>query len=138
MQFDKYEGLLRLYGFDSVPPEQARAWLDDTAMLFDHTAPVADRSSRFWASDIQAGSRHIAIGGSQELIDTGFYREALYWIIATRARCLTVLHDAGEDAAPFMTSFVAMTDTLAIATLDQRAARSEAILAWIGSRYPSI
>lgn len=131
MEPGAYEGLLALYGFDTVTPGQAQAWLDDTATLFDHTAPLAVDSARFWASDIHAGARPIAIGGSQELVDTGFHREALYWIIATRVRCLTVLNDAGKDTGPFMNAFTSMTRALDIATPVQRAVRSEAILTWV-------
>lgn len=138
MAAENYEGLLRLYGFDTVSPEQAGAWLDDTATLFERTAPVAEGSKRFWASDIHASARPIAIGGSQELIDTGFHREALYWIIATSARCLTVLNDADEDIAPFMGAFRAMTGELGIATRQQRVNRSESILSWIQTQPPSI
>ena len=127
----EYESLLALYGFDDISPSQAQEWLDDTTTLFDATAAIAVRSPRFWASDIQAGARPIAIDGSQKLIDAGDHREALYWIIATRTRCLTVLHDAGIQTSPYLGAFRDMTGTLSIATAAQRSRRSAGILAWI-------
>ena len=36
-------------------------------------------------------SRPIAIGGSQELIEAGLHREAVFWLVATYARCEKVL-----------------------------------------------
>ena len=126
-----YEELLKLYGFDVVTKEQAQSCLDDTAALFDHVAPLAAESARFWASDITADSRDISIGGSQQLIDARNHREALYWIIATRTRCLTVLDDAGKDTCPFMRSFNDMTLALGICTAPQRMVRTSAILEWI-------
>jgi hypothetical protein len=46
-----------------------------------------------------------------------------------------VLNDAGQDTAPFMDAFAAMTGALRIANSRQRADRSEAILAWVDSIY---
>ena len=131
MNSAEYEQLLRLYGFDVVTKDQAQSWLDDTAALFDHVAPLAAESARFWATDITADARDISIGGSQQLIDTGLHREALYWIIATRTRCLSVMHDAGNNPAPFMRTFNDMTLSLGICTGPQRWVRTRAILEWI-------
>lgn len=133
MKPNDYEELLSLYGFDVVHREQAQTWLNDTATLFDHTAMLAENSDRFWASDITADARSISICGTQELIDAGNHREALYWIIATRARCLTVMADAGVDASEFMRPFNDMTLALGMRTRPQRLMRSREILAWIES-----
>lgn len=128
-----YESLLALYGFDDVTAERAQQWLLDTALLFDHVAPMAASSTRFWASDIRSDARDIAIGGSQRLIDAGMHREALYWIIATRVRCLTVLNDEGADTVPYMPAFCRLTSELNVATAPQRSQRSVHILTWIGA-----
>lgn len=128
-----YEELLALYGFYIVTKDQAQSWLDDTAALFDHAAHLAADSSRFWASDIQADARPISIGGSQLLIDSGFHREALYWIIATRTRCLTVMNDSNADTSPYLPAFNGMTEFLGIRTLHQRQRRTATILDWIES-----
>lgn len=131
MHDDHYEELLAHYGFRDVSREQAQAWLDDTATLFDYAAPLAAESARFWASDIKTDARAISIGGSQHLIDTGLHREALYWIIATRTRCLTVMNDMEADVTPFIRAFNDMTLSLGILTAPQRTIRTRGILDWI-------
>ena len=51
-----------------------------------------------FASDISEVGRPISIGGSREIIDGGYHREAVYWIVATYSRCLAILHnDASRD-----------------------------------------
>lgn len=131
MEPTDYEGLLALYEFDTVTMIQAQGWLDSIATLFDATKELAAKSSRFWATDIQAGARHIAIDGSQQLIDTGNHREALYWIIATSTRCLTVRSDADIDSSDFLPAFTEMLSVMGIETAKQRQERSAAILDWI-------
>lgn len=131
-----YESLLALYGFDTVTESQAQAWLDATARLFDATTDIAAESDRFWASDIQADARHIAIDGSQRLIDSGVHREALYWIIATSSRCLSVMNDAEADTSAFEKPFAALVESLGIANADQRAMRTAKILEWIKNETP--
>lgn len=130
-----YETLLSLYGFDDVTRDQAQSWLEDTAVLFDHAALLANDSSRFWAGDVKADARTIAIGGSQELVDANLHREALYWIIATQTRCLTVMNDVGADTSAFTPAFLQMTGALSIDTAESRSARTSPILAWIDKPF---
>ena len=126
-----YESLLDLYGFANAVPAEAQRWLNETRTLFDATTTVAAQSTRFWASDIHEEARAIAIGGSQHMIDSGHHREALYWIIATRVRCLTVLDDAGIDLSPFLPAFHDLTGSFQIETPVQRASRNLNIRAWV-------
>lgn len=128
---DAYEALLALYGFDAVSREQANYWLQETEQLLDASAPLAAESHRFWATDILADAKPIAIGGSRQLIDAGLHREALYWIIATSARCLVVRADAGADAAPYLPAFTAMLTEMGLAKSEDRRQGSEKILALI-------
>lgn len=54
----------------------------------------------FFASDLSHAARTISIDGSQVLIDRGLHREAIFWIVATFARCQMVFHaDAPADLA---------------------------------------
>lgn len=128
-----YEGMLTLFGFDSVTHDQAQNWLNETATLFDSTTAIASGSKRPWASDIQQDARCIAIGGSQQLIDSGFHREALYWIIATSARCLVARADAEDNSGMFQASFEAMLDTMGLRQAESLSRRNQAILKWISS-----
>lgn len=129
MPANAYEELLSLYGFQSITPHQAQTWLDETADILDATREHAERSERFWATDLLAPE--IAIGGSQELINTGLYREALFWIIATRARCLVLFHDEGINPSTFSAALARMLSTMNLESPEKRAARSLAIIDWV-------
>jgi hypothetical protein len=135
MKRANYEQLLALYGFDTVTSSQARDWLDVAARLFDATAGIAKSSTRFWATDIHTEARHIAIDGSQRLIEGGYHREALYWIIATSSRCLTVQGDMGFDSEDFHKDYGRMLRQMGFEKMEDRKERSSRILAWIGSDF---
>lgn len=92
----QYEHLLALLGCENLSPAQADSHLSAVALTFDAAAAVV-RSPFPFASDISAAARPIAIDGSRHLIVRGDHREAVFWIVATFARCLSVLH---QDAAP--------------------------------------
>lgn len=128
---ENYEPLLALFSFDTVTRQQAQSWLDFTARLFDATTEIAKKSERFWASDIQPIARHIAIDGSQQLIDEGQHREAVFWIVATSSRCLTVRCDAKVDSVDFLREYWHMLRALFMETAELRQRKSEAILDWI-------
>lgn len=125
-----YEDLLALYGFHDISSTQAQSWLNETERLLDATVEIAAGSQRFWATDIQADAKIIAISGSQQLIDAELHREALYWIIATSARCLVARADAGADSASYLSAFNAMLSRLGLASTRERNERSLAILDW--------
>lgn len=129
MSTEAYEELLALYGFADVEQDQAQRWLDLTADILAENADLAQASSRFWASDLLAPE--IAIGGSQELINAGLHREALYWIIATSARCLTLRADAEVGASSFEAEFNHMLAELRLLTHAERSIRSDHILQWV-------
>ncbi len=87
---DVYELLLRLLGVEGLSRGIVQGHLDALAGTFDATAAVA-RSPFFFSTDLTPQARPIAIDGSQDLIDAGDHREAVFWIVATFARCHTVL-----------------------------------------------
>lgn len=131
MEPNRYESLLALYGFDAVDAGLAQAWLDSTARLFDETIGFAATSNRFWATDIQGPGRQIAIDASQRLIDHGLHREALFWILATSARCLVVREDAGVDYGTYVPAFTAMLNEIRVRSATYRGRRTNDILTWI-------
>ncbi len=62
--------------------------------VFD-VAKTMVKTPFFFASDISDIARPIAIDGSLKLIERGYHREAIFWIVATYSRCQKVLyHDA--------------------------------------------
>lgn len=91
-----YPTLLRQLGCDGCDRATVQAHLDRLADVFDRTAEVS-RTPFSFSGDITAAARPIAIAGSQELIDNGDHREAVFWIIATYARCVQILAVDGPD-----------------------------------------
>ncbi|GHJ42633.1 hypothetical protein Sm713_82420 [Streptomyces sp. TS71-3] len=87
---DLYPELLDLLGCGHLPARRVQHHLRELAATFDATTQVA-RTPFFFSSDITAAARPIAVAGSQALIDAGDHREAVFWIIATFARCHTIL-----------------------------------------------
>jgi len=100
-----YETLLEQLGCASMSPERAGRHLDALAEAFDVATEVIG-TPVFFASDISKAARPIAIDGSRELIANGDHREAIFWIVATWARCQNVFHlDAPEMETRFEPGF---------------------------------
>ncbi|MEU9619193.1 MULTISPECIES: hypothetical protein [unclassified Streptomyces] len=95
-QVHRYPELLELLGCAGLSARRTGHHLDELARTFDAAARVA-RTPFFFSSDITAEARPIAIGGSRQLIERGDHREAVFWIIATFARCHAVLAADAPD-----------------------------------------
>ncbi len=93
---DFYETLLEPLGCADLSGDEVARHLPALADAFD-AAAGALTTPIFFASDISADARHIAIDGSRELIEHGDHREAVFWMLATYARCQHVL---ATDAPP--------------------------------------
>ena len=92
-----YQDLLRLLGCAELTPQRVEHHLLALARTFDAAAAAA-KTQFFFTSDITPQARRIAIDGSRDLIQTGHHREAVFWIVATFARCHTILAvDAPRD-----------------------------------------
>jgi hypothetical protein len=88
--FAVYPDLLELLGCESWSRSRTEQHMRMLERTFDATVHVA-RTPFFFSGDITAAARPIAIDGSWRLIDDGNHREAVFWIIATFARCHTIL-----------------------------------------------
>ncbi|MEU9096003.1 hypothetical protein [Streptomyces sp. NPDC048428] len=95
-QPELYRELLELLGCADVSERRVRHHVAELARTFDATVPVA-RTPFFFSSDLTEQARPIAVDGSLELLDRGEHREAVFWTVATFARCHTVL--AADDPA---------------------------------------
>lgn len=134
-RLDDYETLLVLQGSAGLSGAQVKDHLAALAEVFD-VAAAAIRTPIFFATDISPEARVIAIDGSRELIERGDHREAVFWIVATYARCLSIL---SRDAAPevyeqFRPGFAALLADLGIggdADLEMRAVEVRAALPWL-------
>jgi len=97
-RLEVYGRLLELTGCAAAQPDQVQRHLDRLAVTFDRAAALA-RTPFFFSSDITPVARPIAIGGSQDLIAAGRHREAVFWVIATYARCQRILSADAPDVA---------------------------------------
>ncbi len=89
-RLDFHETLLQLLGCAELSPARVERHLATLTEVFDATTPVVT-TPFFFASDLGAGARPIAIDGTRDLIERGYHREAVFWIVATYSRCLIVL-----------------------------------------------
>ncbi|MFI1097889.1 hypothetical protein [Streptomyces sp. NPDC020917] len=117
-----HEDLLALLGCERLPADRVRQQLWELAVTFDAAAAAGAalgpaRTPFFFSSDITPGARPIAIDGSQALIESGDHREAVFWIIATFARCHAILSaDAPELHEARMPAFRSAVADLGIAS----------------------
>jgi hypothetical protein len=116
----EYEHLLALLGCADLAPGLVARRLDAVAERFDEAAavlarahepppstaatpavergsaersaaPTGDHSFPF-AADLAPAARPVAIDGSRDLVAGGNHREAVFWVVATAARCHAVLN----------------------------------------------
>jgi hypothetical protein len=129
---DFYPELLELLGCVHLSRLRVQHHLRGLAQTFDAAVAVA-RSRFFFSSDITPVARPIAIDGGQELIDGNLHREAMFWIIATYARCHTILAADAPRAArhEFLPAFEAALGDLGITSADDLRYRAEAVLRFL-------
>jgi hypothetical protein len=126
-----YEELLRLLGCADVTPSRAEHHLRAMTEVFDATVPLS-RTPFFFSSDITVVARPIAVDGGRELIAQGLHREAIFWIVATYARCLKILAaDAPAVHADFTPGFEELVATLGIASPADLARRAQDVLGYL-------
>lgn len=113
-----YEELLKLLGCADWTSQRAEHHLAGLARTFDAAASVA-KTPYFFSSDITTAARPIAIDGSRELIKNGLHREAVFWIVATFARCHKIMAaDAPELQRELLPAFQAVVADLGITSSD--------------------
>jgi hypothetical protein len=110
-----YEPLLEALGCARMSRERVEQHLRALERTFDAAASVVN-TPFFFASEIGADGRLIAIDGSRDLIEHGYHREAIFYIAATFARCDKILY---HDASPVVRddhlgSFLALLDDLGV------------------------
>ncbi len=136
-----YDELLALLGCAHLDRTHVANHLAALTEVFDATAGVldglAEPSPLFFASDLSPEARPIAIDGSRALIERGEHREAVFWIVATFARCLTVLdRDAPRETfdlyAPAFAELLADLGLASPADLRARARTTAAYLPRLG------
>lgn len=131
-RLDFYEELLRLLGCRTLRPQQVAGHLAALTAAFD-AAKTTIKTPFPFAADLTDLARPVAIDGSRELIEQGNHREAIFWIIATYARCQQVFAQDGTPAqlAEFTPSFQALLADLGIACHADLRQRSDQVIAFL-------
>ncbi|WP_412737870.1 hypothetical protein [Krasilnikovia sp. MM14-A1259] len=124
-----YGDLLDLLGCANLSAERAAFHLRGLAATFD-TAAAAARTLFPFSHDITASTRRIAIDGSDALIRQGDQREAVFWMIATYARCHKILAaDAPRHVQQsLMPAFNDLLDEMGITGSKDLLARCDAVV----------
>jgi hypothetical protein len=127
-----YEVLLEMLGCAQMSRERVEHHLAALAELFDAAKAVIKTPYRF-AADLSDIARPIAIDGSRELIERGYHREAVFWIVATFARCHDVLsRDAPlEMQERFRPAFRQLLADLGITSFAEFHRRGEQVRAFL-------
>lgn len=125
---DLYWELLALLGCADWMPQQVQRHLDSLERTFDAAAAVAE-TPFFFSSDITPAARPIAVDASRELIQSGFHREAVFWIVATFARCHMILGtDAPQLQRSLTPAFNALLADLGVHSRDDLVQRGKQVL----------
>jgi hypothetical protein len=127
-----YPDLLQLLGCAELAADRVDHHLAALARTFDAAAAVA-KSQFFFSSDITPAARSISIDGMRGLIRAGNHREAVFWIVATFARCHKIL---AADAPPsaqreFAPGFDDVLADLGIFSIDDLITRAESVMQFL-------
>jgi hypothetical protein len=95
---DRYPPLLAELGCAGVAPDRVSAHLDAMAAAFD-AAAAGPAAPFFFAADLTPAARPVAVDGARELVAAGDHREAVFWLVATFARCVQALDATGAPSA---------------------------------------
>ena len=124
-RLDVHERMLRTLGAGSFNERQVLNCLAEVGKAFDFACSVIESPYRF-AADMTEATRPIAIEGSLEMIEQGYHREAMFWILAIYSRCRAVVSaDTSADTlADFDLGYWRLLGSLGIETLEDLGARA--------------
>ncbi|SCG71663.1 hypothetical protein [Micromonospora inositola] len=126
---DRYPELLASLDGGGVGPDRVRGHLAGLAATYDEAARVA-RTPFVFSADISPAARPVVVDGSAELIAAGRHREAMFWIVATYARCHSILAaDAPGREVALRPAFEAAVADLGVASAAQRRRRADEVVA---------
>ncbi|NKY28260.1 hypothetical protein HGB38_18815 [Nocardia gamkensis] len=125
---DRYEGLLAHLCPPEFGADQAEQMVTDLAEVFDRAVDAA-RSPFPFSADITAHGRPIAIDAARRLLTAGEHREAVFWMIATYARCQQILEVDGSegDRRACTQRLRAALSQIGISSYSDLAARADAV-----------
>jgi hypothetical protein len=93
---DVHESTLKFLGSRSMNRVDVERHLEDLSYTFDRVVEIAQSPSL--GDKVNKATRPVVIEAAWEVINDGFHREAMSWILSIRAMCQqTILRDAPED-----------------------------------------
>jgi hypothetical protein len=96
-QLQIYDSMLDIVGVTKLTRAQAEFHLAALIEAFDVAKQYA-KTPFFLSTNISDLARPLMIDGTRELIETGYHREATFWIMAVFSWCQKILvNDAPED-----------------------------------------
>ncbi len=112
--------------------ERVEEHLGALTAVFD-VAKAVIKTPFVWAADLSDIARPVVIDGSRELIEGGFHREAIFWMVVTYSRCQQVLaRDAPERLQEqFSPAYRQLLGDLGISSFADLQQRSVQIKAWL-------
>jgi hypothetical protein len=130
---DFYPPLIRLLTGDAFKAGSLPGFLKELETTFDLAANTRGPSARYpFRSDISFSSRPVAIDGSRRLIESAYPMEAVFWMVATFARCHAILSmDAPQLQQKRLPAFHAFMSGLGITGTDAMGRRNEELLAFL-------
>lgn len=102
-----YMDLLTVLGCQHLGPTKITLHLERLEETFDAAASVA-KTPLFFSTDLTKEAKAISIQGSRELIQEGHHHEAIFWMVATYARC----HQVFALDAPHLLSMKGFNELL--------------------------
>ncbi|MBA3945199.1 MAG: hypothetical protein H0X37_11625 [Herpetosiphonaceae bacterium] len=129
---DFYPSLLELLGCAQMSRAQVEQHLAVLTTAFDAAKAVIKTPFSF-AADISDLARPVAIDGSRELIERGYHREAIFWMVATYSRCQQIFAcDASrETQEQFNPGYRQLLGDLEITSFADLQQRSDQVKAWL-------
>ncbi|MFG3418055.1 hypothetical protein [Micromonospora sp. NPDC048063] len=135
---DRYVAVLDLLDGGGVSAGRVAGHLAGLARTFDVAAQVA-RTRFFFSADITPAGRVVAVDGSAALVAAGCHREAMFWIVATYARCHAVLAvDAPERGVELAPAFEAAVADLGVSSAADRRRRADEVLAFLPGWWATV
>jgi hypothetical protein len=122
---DLHESALELFGSQSMDRVDVERHYQDLSKTFDRAVEIA-RSPSF-GDYVNKAARPVVIAGSWEMINDGFHREAMLWIVSMRTICQqTILEDAtDEEQKKFTEQYSKLLAELGFHSLDDFQKRAE-------------
>jgi len=91
-----YENILKIVGVCDITEVEVLDYITELTSAYDYALSVIQ--TRFYGDfDVNPFARPVAIDGSRNLLDAGYHREAMYWVICMRNWVQNVIENDGTE-----------------------------------------